>query len=139
MKKHIFVLLISLVCMATTGHTQTYDLFSQSNSKVLDTVTDAGTRVLYVAVIGKPSTVRIDYTCTKISGTVGGLITPVVSNDAVKWYRAAVIADSNHVTPTNVASQGSALYPYSGFRFYGVQWTGTGTMAASIHSKVTYK
>lgn len=139
MKKHFFVLLLSLVCVTSMVHAQTYDLISQSNSKALDTVTNTGTKVLFTAVVGKPTTIRIDYTCTKISGTVGGTVTPVVSNDKIKWYRAACIADSNHVTPTDIASQGAALYPYTGFLYYGVQWTGAGTMAASIHSKITYK
>lgn len=138
MKKFI-VLCVSLICLVATGHTQTYDLISQSNSKALDTVSNTGTRVLFTTVIGKPTTVRIDYTCTKISGTVAGTVTPVVSNDKIKWYRAACVADSNHVTATDVASQGAALYPYTGFLYYGVQWTGTGTMSASIHSKITYK
>jgi hypothetical protein len=129
MKKYlILIVLVLLAIIAPPAQAQTIGLVSTTNSLKLDTVTNAGVRVMQTQLTGNKATVTIQVDVTKISGTLGGTIIPVGSNDGVKWYAAG----SGTFTVTDVASQGVNFSPPLGFGYYGVQWTGTGTMSGSI-------
>lgn len=129
MKKFlVFLLPVLLAIVAPPAQAQTVGLVSTTNSLKLDTVTDTGVRTLVAQVTGNKATVTIQVDVTKISGTLGGTIIPVGSNDGLKWYAAG----TGTFTATNVASQGVNFSPPLGFAYYGVQWTGTGTMSGSI-------
>jgi hypothetical protein len=130
MKKFIvFLLLAATASIATPTQAQTIGLVSTTNSLKLDTVSNTGVRVMQTQLTGNKATVTIQVDVTKISGTLGGTIIPVASNDGVKWYANG----SASFSVTDVASQGVAFASFPlGWGYYGVQWTGTGTMSGSI-------
>jgi len=134
MKKLLFLLMagLTIFVLPLTVEAQVVSLVSTNNSLTLDTVTNAGVRVLSKVVPGNKATITIQVNVTKISGTLGGTIIPVASNDGVKWYAAG----SGTFTVTDVASQGVNFSPPLGFAYYGVQWTGTGTMAGSFNASL---
>lgn len=131
MKKLVILTLLAAVALIIPSVTnaQTLSLVSTNNSLTIDTTTNAGVRVLAKVVPGNKATVTIQVDVTKISGTLGGTIIPVASNDGVKWYANGTAS----FTVTDVASQGVnfASFPL-GWAYYGVQWTGTGTMSGSF-------
>ena len=108
-------------------------LVSPTYGNTIDTVTNTGTKVLWKKVTGYKETITITANITSISGTLGGTLIPIVSNDGVNFYNgtAATVSDSAY-TVTNTASQGKAFTCKRGFQYYGVQWTGTGTMSGSF-------
>lgn len=112
-------------------HAQTI-LISTGNSLPRDTVTNTGVKKLVAAVKGYSATIGIQVDVTKISGTLGGTLIPVASIDGVTYYPAG----AGTMTITDVASQGILFAPPLGYSYYGVQWTGTGTMSGSIVAKL---
>lgn len=135
MKKFLaLILVIATAFIAPTIQAQTIGLVSTTNSLKLDTVSNTGVRVLQTILAGDKHTVTIQVDVTKISGTLAGTIIPVCSNDGVKWYANG----ASTFSVTDVASQGVAFGSFPlGWAYYGVQWTGTGTMSGSI--KATLK
>ncbi len=103
-------------------------LISTNNGTSKDTVTNTGNRILMANTVGYKATIGIQVDVTKISGTLGGTLIPVASNDGVTFYAAG----SGSLTVTDVASQGILFAPPLGYKYYGVKWTGTGTMAGSF-------
>ena len=70
---------------------------------------------------------------TKISGTLGGTLIPVASNDGVNFYDITGFTTQDAAfTVTDVVSQGKAYQCKLGYQYYGVRWTGTGTMSGSF-------
>ncbi len=102
------------------------------NSLKLDTVVNTAAKYLVASVAVKSPTVAIQFDCTKISGTVAGTIVPVASNDGVTYY----VNGASTMTATDVASQGNIWVVPAGYKYYGVRWTGTGTMSASIKTTI---
>lgn len=96
-----------------------------------DTVTNTAANYLYVKITGYRETVTITTNLTKISGTLGGTLVPIGSNDGVNFYDISQ-KSSDTVTVANVAAQGKAYVCAKGFQYYGVRWTGTGTMSGSF-------
>lgn len=134
MKKlfNLLLLVALTLCVVAPAGAQT-TLISTNNGLSVDTVTNTGVRILSAKVVGYRSTVTITANLTKISGTLGGTLVPVVSNDGVKYYEApSYTASDTAFTVTNVAAQGKAYQCKLGYQYYGVQWTGTGTMSGSI-------
>lgn len=87
----------------------------------------------------KESTV-IEVVATKISGTVGGVISLLVTVDE-SHYKAALLpyvsTAVNTYTATNVASQTFMfVLPNNPYLRYRVQWAGTGTMSAKFTAKI---
>lgn len=108
-------------------------LVSPVYGNTIDTVTNTGTKVLWKKVTGYKETITITVNLTNISGTLGGTLTPIVSNDGVNFYSATGYTSSDtSYTVTNTANQGKAFTCKKGFQYYGVQWTGTGTMSGSF-------
>lgn len=125
---------LCLMAVAFAGSAQ-MSLLSQTSGGVLDTVTNTGVRIMGLNTVGYKETITATVLITKISGTQAGTMVPVGSNDGVNW------ADISQVTKDTVTVPNSATYVknYSflkGYKWYGVQWTGTGTMASSIAGKL---
>ena len=110
-----------------------------ANGLTKDTVTNTATKML----AGRPgayvTSVTIQVDLTKISGTLGGTLTPIVSNDGVSYYSVAsrVTRDTAYNVPD--ASGGYAYNLPLGWRYYGVKWAGTGTMSGSFTAKLSFK
>lgn len=136
MRKFLFLGIVAVFALATLApakaEAQTISLISTSNGLARDTVTNTGVKRLTTVLKGYRATIGIQVDITKTSGTLGGTLIPVASNDGVTWYAAG----SGTLTVTDVASQGILFAPPLGYAYYGVQWTGTGTMAGSFVAKL---
>lgn len=133
--KKIFVLLVAaILCFAlpTISLAQT-SLYSTGNGLTRDTVSNAGNKTLALSnpVLGYKATVTIQVDVTKISGTLAGTIIPVGSNDGTTYY-----ALTGSYTVTDTSSQGVNFSVTTGYRYYGIKWTGTGTMSGSFVAKL---
>lgn len=132
--KKIFVLLMAFTIFTAISASAQTSLYG-TNGYTRDTVTNTGAKVLFTRVIGNPTTVTIQVDITKTSGTLGGTLIPVASNDGVTYYDISNLTTETRdtaYTVTNTASQGYAYKCKAGYRYYGVKWTGTGTMAGSF-------
>lgn len=110
-------------------------LLSTTSSGSLDTVTNTGVRIMATKLTGFRETITATIVITKISGTQGGTMVPVGSDDGVNWHDISQITKDTVTVP----NQASYIKGYSfqrGWQWYGVQWTGTGTMASSISGKL---
>lgn len=130
------ILVLSLLCVglfaAPKVHAQV-DLTSVAYGNTKDTVTNTGTKILYAKVTGFKETITIIVDVTKISGTLAGSLKPVVSKNGTTWYDATGYTTSDTtLTVTDVAAQGKAYQCRKGYQYYGVQWTGSGTMSGSF-------
>jgi hypothetical protein len=122
--------------MATAfiGSAQT-PLLSTTSGNALDTVTNTGVRIMALNTVGYKETVTATVVITKISGTQGGTMVPVASNDGTNWHDISQISKDT-VTVPNQASYVKGYSFQRGWKWYGVQWTGTGTMSGSISGKL---
>jgi hypothetical protein len=136
MKKFLFIgiaaIMVASACMPVVSQAQSIALVSTGNSLTKDTVTNTASKQLVTVLKGYKATIGIQVDITKISGTLGGTLIPVASNDGVTYYAAG----SGTLTVTDVASQGILFAPPIGYAFYGVRWTGTGTMSGSIQARL---
>lgn len=145
MKKFKYGVIACLIAMAMSfaptqkteaQNSPVLSLISTGNSLAKDTVTNTAAKVLMVGFRGGYTTViGITVDIVKISGTLGGTIIPVCSNDGVNFYAAG----AGTFTATDVTNQGVSFSPPAGFAYYGVRWTGTGTMSGSIVAKINGK
>lgn len=132
MKKYLKAsfLAVCLLAVAFIGSAQT-SMRSQTSGGVLDTVTNTGIRIMGLNIVGYKETVTATVLLTKISGTQGGTMVPVGSDDGVNWNDISQLSKDTVTVP----NQATYIKGYSfqrGWKWYGVQWTGTGTMASSI-------
>ena len=115
--------------------------FKSQYDFVSDTVTNTGTAYLGTVSLKRMPvvTTTVLVAVTKISGTVGGVITLQGSLDGTVW-QALNTPNTATALATFTASNGSANYHWvitgSPFKYYRVSWTGTGTMAASFTAKL---
>lgn len=111
-------------------------LTSVSNGSNLDTVTNTGvkTQISHFVADGKQS-VTLSFLTANISGTQGGTVIPVASNDGVNFFSCGVVYGSSSVT-VSASTLGGVFNPPVGYQYYGLQWTGTGTMQGTITSKI---
>ena len=108
-------------------------LVSPTYGNTIDTVTNTAAKVLYKKVVGNKATITITVNITKISGTLGGTLIPIGSNDGVNFYDITGYTSADAaLTVTDVVSQGKAYQCKLGYQYYGVRWTGTGTMSGSF-------
>lgn len=137
MKKILLAgLMVAIAAMAVfipeKSEAQVINLISTGNSLARDTVTNTAAKNLVTILKGYKATVGIQVDVTKISGTLAGTLIPVCSNDGVNYYAAG----AGTFTVTDVASQGVLFAPPLGYVYYGVRWTGTGTMSGSFVAKL---
>lgn len=132
MKKILSICVLVAFVLASAFTTQAQNsLISVGNSLAKDTVTNTAAKQWVKKLPGFNETITLQVVVTKISGTLGGTIIPVVSNDGVTWSTSSVVSGSTSFTVTDVTSQNVVFYPSRGFLYYGFQWTGTGTMSGS--------
>lgn len=140
MKKILFLITLCaflIGALPDVGTAQTSLL--GANGYARDTVTNTGTKTL----VGRPNayttaiTIQVDI--TKISGTLAGTLTPIVSNDGTTYYSVSsrTTRDTAYTVPN--ASGGYTYTMPLGYRYYGVQWVGTGTMVGSFTAKLNVK
>lgn len=127
------LLLFSVLAMAFVTQAQT-SLISTNNSTALDTVTNTGVRIMSTKFTGFRETITAVILITKISGTQGGSMVPVGSNDGVTYTDISQVTKDT-VTVGTGATVTKAYSFARGYQYYGVQWTGTGTMASTIQGK----
>jgi len=128
------LLAVCLLAMAFAGSAQT-TMLSTTSGGSLDTVTNTGVRIMGVNTVGYKETITATVVITKISGTQGGTMVPVGSDDGTNWHDISQITKDTVTVP----NQASYIKGYSfqrGWKWYGVQWTGTGTMQGSISGKL---
>lgn len=109
-------------------------LISTNNGTVLDTVTNTGVRIMATKFTGFRETITAVILITKLTGTQGGTMVPVGSNDGVTYSDISQISKDT-VTVGTGATVTKAYSFARGYQWYGVQWTGTGTMASTIQGK----
>lgn len=110
-------------------------LISTGNSLAKDTVSNTAAKILMLSYKGCTTPIGITVDITKISGTLAGTLIPVCSNDGISFYPAG----TGTFAVTDLATQGTAFSPPLGFAYYGVKWTGTGTMSGSLIAKINGK
>jgi len=103
-------------------------------------VTNAGTSFIFARCSGPAQTTTIQFVAHKVAGTVAGTVTLMGSVDGIH-FKPALIAEGSTAIPTftatDVATQ-SYIWRlnYSPYPYYGISWTGTGTMTAYFRGKV---
>jgi|SRR6185437_1823737 len=135
MKTHLKAsfLAICLLAMAFAGSAQS-SLLSTTSGGVLDTVTGTTARIMALNTIGYKETITATVVITKISGTNGGTMVPVGSDDGTNWHDISQITKDTVTVPNGNLIKGYSFQ--KGWKWYGVQWTGTGTMSGSISGKL---
>lgn len=135
MKTHLKAsfLAVCLLAMAFAGSAQS-SLLSTTSGGVLDTVTNTGVRIMGINTIGYKETITATVVITKISGTNGGTMVPVGSDDGTNWHDISQITKDTVTVPNGNLIKGYSFQ--KGWKWYGVQWTGTGTMSGSISGKL---
>ena len=120
----------------------------------IDTVVNTASITKFVKVQNSNNSVSIQVVITKISGTVGGTVYPVASNDGVNFVNISnpsvaaangvQAAYSDSLTPTNQttntkiwvftnkAATNGQTATYGPYLYYGLKYTGTGTMSAKF-------
>lgn len=125
MKKLFFALML-LIGMAHISNAQVPVLMPLVAG---DTIANTGTVNKVFTTTGNYATVGIQVVVTKISGTVGGTVTPQVSMDGVNYVTmpgATALTNTDQTTNTAVWSLTGGV-PW---RYFRVRGAGTGTMSA---------
>lgn len=140
------ILLIAAICMSVIASAEAQSTVTTASPLVggtygnaIDTVTNTASVKKYLIVRYSNNTLAIQATATKISGTMGGYAFPIASNDGVNFISIAAVGDT--VTWTTAATAQTKLWTfpavnsdhtYASYLYYGVQFTGVGTMSASF-------
>lgn len=142
MKKLISILLFAFVASASFGQSYLVDMKNALGGGVINSDTVVNTGVATVQTVPKiagDGAVTVVMTLVKISGTVAGSVILQGSVDNTNWLsvntegtQTAITA----VTATDVATQRFSIHLKSNpFLYYRLQWTGAGTMSATIAAK----
>ena len=136
MKKFLLLITMAIGLIATMPlQSEAQTPMVGANSLTTDTVTNTASKTLVLKVPGYHSSVTIQVDITKISGTLGGTLVPIASNDGTTYYDCSA-SSSDTVTVANSESQGKLYSMPPGYLYYGVKWTGTGTMSGSFTAKL---
>lgn len=144
MKKLVLLLLLALSVIAVQAQTIRRLPLSTTNHTNLDTVTNTGVRSQGVQVVNFDN-LSIQANLTKISGTVGGNVILLASQDSVNFeqipsLRSTGVIGLDTLKATNVTSQShSFIIPKNYWNYYLLQYTGTGTMACKFQTYVSQK
>lgn len=110
-------------------------LTSPTYGNTKDTVTNTGVKTLYKQVTGFRETIVVVASLTKITGTLGGKLVPIASLDGTTFLDISAVAKDT-LTVADAASQSKGYVMPRGYQYYGVQWTGTGSMSGSFTGKL---
>jgi len=134
--KSLFLLLVPTLLLASIGSIQAQtNLISPTYGLTKDTVTNTASKVLWKQITGYKATVVVVANLTKISGTLGGKLVPIASLDGTTFIDVSAISKDT-LTVADAASQSKGYVMPLGYQYYGVQWTGTGTMSGSFTGKI---
>jgi hypothetical protein len=131
MKKLILAILVIGFSFSVNAQTS----FVSQYNNTIDTISTGGlTKLLTLSTqIGSGfNIVEIQFTATKISGTVGGTVTVQTSLDGIDWYTAPgtsayTLTDATQTTVFKITNYGA--------RYLRIQSVGSGTMSAQIKAK----
>jgi hypothetical protein len=143
MKKIALIFIAILTVSLAVAQPNTYILKKHfANTDVSsDTVTNTATNYLgnLTLIPGQRSSVSVIVTVTKLSGTVGGVITLQGSLDGTTFF-AMNAPESQTALATKTAADASGVYHWwlktNPFPYYRVSWVGTGTMSATMSAKI---
>lgn len=140
MKKYILALALVLTAMVSMAQEfKEVDFRSSTNTTTTDTVTNAGVKLLVTPSTPQfYNTVGVGVVVTKISGTSAGVVRLMGSLDGINYFRVNPTDSLNVGNVTPAQSKAFIVTSYA-YKYLGVQYTGTGTMAAKITSKALYK
>lgn len=144
MKKILFfAAVIASAILSTEAKAQTVTaaspLVGGTYGNAIDTVTNTAAVKKYLIVRNSNNTLSIQATAKKISGTMGGTAFPIASNDGITFVSIASVGDT--ITWTSASTTQIKLWTFpkvnstttfAPYLYYGVQFTGTGTMSASF-------
>lgn len=122
MKKLFTLCLLAFVAIAVNAQ------FGKAvaTSDTANTVINTATKTKYITCTAGYTDLVFQYSVTKISGTVAGVIRDSVSIDGTKFF---ALGDTMNVAPTNMYKLvAKTAAPYYLYKF---TYTGTGTMAAT--------
>jgi hypothetical protein len=123
------------ICIPASKTQAQVNLISPTYGLAKDTVTNTATKVLWKQVTGFKETIVVVTSLTKISGTLGGKVVPIASLDGTTFIDVSS-ASKDTLTVADAASQVKGYVMPKGYQYYGVQWTGTGTMSGSFTGKL---
>lgn len=135
------LLLISLLfCFSAPAFSQVTMLSVYSLASDTVKTNDSLIYLTSPRVLGPKQTIVVEIVGTKISGTVGGVISLLGTVDE-SHYKAILTPYTstpvNTYTATDVASQTFIfVIPNNPYLRYRVQWAGTGTMSAKFTAKI---
>lgn len=128
MKKFILIAILGLFSFAASA--QVTNMVSQY-SQTTDTVTNTGTKYMYVTVPSSHENVSIQSVVTKTSGTAAGYVYIQGSLDGVNYVGNIATTDSaavsNVTTNTYIFTMSTKAYKY-----YRLAYTGSGTMVCTL-------
>ena len=159
MKKILSIALGLLLTLGASAQsiTTASNLVGGAYGNTIDTVDNTDNITKYIKVTSAWQAMSIQVVITKISGTVGGTVTLVGSNDGTNFVdisqpsvaiTALRPAYTDTLTPTNqttntkvwvIPTQGTAnvstnIPVYAPYLYYGVKYVGTGTMSAKFRA-----
>jgi hypothetical protein len=140
MKKFFFLALLLASTLVSMAQSREYDLksvFAITRDTVVNTATVTWTSARIPSTAGASVTLYVSV--TKISGTVGGTLTLMGSQDGTN-FKALNTAETQTALATITATDATNTYHWrlntNPFPFYRLSWTGTGTMSASAVAKL---
>jgi hypothetical protein len=134
MKKFILIAVLGLFTFAASA--QVSNMTSQY-SQTTDTVTNAGTKYMYITSSNSQENISVQAVITKTSGTVAGTYFIQGSLDGTNYVSDIVASDS--VTATNVTTNTKIwVLDSKAYKYYRVGYTGNGTMVATLKGYFFY-
>lgn len=103
-------------------------------------VAGTGTGFIYIRTGIQGTSTAIQFVAHKVSGTIAGTVTLMGSVDGIH-FKPALVAEASTAIPTftatDVATQ-SYVWRLTGspYAYYGISWTGTGTMSGYMRGKI---
>lgn len=133
MKKHFLMILLSVSLMASTKADAQVTLLG-SNGLARDSVTNTASETWTGRAASQYSSFNVQVTITKVSGTVGGTLALIYSNDGTNYF---TYAGDSTITPADASGTYGWRVINVSAPYIGVKYTGTGTMVASAVASVT--
>lgn len=144
MKKYFIAILFTVIGIAFS-QAQSVSKFKTVAGVDSVIVTNAGSgSVLITMTLKRAQSVQLNF--VKTSGTLGGTVTLLGSNDGVNYTALTDATSSPTITTYTVIDAGSFAAPQSTLKFYGphvmkyykVTWAGTGTMLGYMKAYLNY-
>jgi len=145
MKKLIAIIFISAAALLAVPkvHAQGQQSLKNAAGRVLDTVTNTGTKTLTSQpIVGRISGVTVTESTVNISGSQSGIARLFGSLDGVTYYRVRSTmlhnsqVDSLVITTAPTAQNYAWFVDGNPFNYYQIQVTGVGTVSFSVKGKI---